>query len=94
MYVRFGLGRVLSNDVERAELTALHGLEHERQMPARLVRDRRPPDFLELRAVRVVLDVLEPGELVRQGSHVSAALHVVLSAEGTRVPSPSGRCDR
>ena len=41
----------------------------------------RPPGRLEAPAGGVVLDVLEAGQLVREGAHVAAALDVVLSAQ-------------
>ena len=43
---------------------------------------------LELAPGRVVLDVLEAGQLVRQGAHVAAALHVVLPAQRVEARSP------
>jgi hypothetical protein len=64
------------------ELTPVHGLEHAGQVPAALRRQRvAAPDQLAALAQRIVLDVLEAGEPVRQGAHVAAALHVVLAAE-------------
>ena len=59
----------------------LHRLEHLGQVQAVSRRDRRAPRGLELRARRVVLDVLEAGQLVRDRAHVAAALHVVLAAQ-------------
>ncbi len=48
------------------ELAALHRLEHLRQVPAVLRRDRHAPGGLEPRSgVGVLLDVLEAGQLVR-----------------------------
>ena len=51
-------------------------------MPALLRRDRHPVRGLEPGpGLRVGLDVLEPGQLVGDGPHVAAALHVVLAAQ-------------
>jgi hypothetical protein len=73
---------VLSDHVQGAEVAALHRLEHLGEVPAVVRRDLRVPGLGELRVgLRVLLDVLEAGELVRDRAHVSAALHVVLPAE-------------
>ena len=80
--VGLGLGRVLADHVEGAQLAALHAVEHLRQVPAVLGPDRRAPGRLEAGARLVVaLDVLEAGELVRDRAHVAAALDVVLAAQ-------------
>ena len=74
--------RVLADDVAGGELAPLHGLEHQRQVPAALGRDRRAVNGLEPGpGVGVGLDVLEPGQLVGDRPHVAAALHVVLAAQ-------------
>ncbi len=81
LLVRLGLDRVLADAVDRGQVAALHGVEHARQVPAALRRDRHAPLGVELRAQRVVLDVLEAGQAVRQRAHVAAALDVVLATE-------------
>ena len=80
--VGLGLCRVLTDHVERPQLAALHPVEHLRQMPAVGRANRHAPRLLEPRACLVVsLDVLEARELVGDGAHVAAALHVVLTAQ-------------
>ena len=75
--------RVLADDVGGREFLALHRLEHLGEGPAVLRDDRHAPGGLESRArLGVLFDVLEAGELVRDGAHVAAPLHVVLTAEG------------
>ncbi len=48
-----------------------------------------PPDFLELRAVLVVRDVLKSRETVGKGPHVPSSLDVVLTAERGEPGAPS-----
>ena len=79
--VGLGLGRVLADHVERPQVAAAHRVEHLGEVPAVPGRDGAAPRRLELAPGRVVLDVLEPGQLVRQRAHVAAALHVVLAAQ-------------
>ena len=81
LLVGLGLDRVLADAVDRGQVAALHRVEHARQVPAALRRDGHAPGGVELRAERVVLDVLEPGQPIRQGAHVAATLDVVLAAE-------------
>ena len=52
------------------------------------VGNRRAPGGVELRACHVVEDVLEAGQLVRDGAHVAAALDVVLPAERLQAGAP------
>ena len=61
--IGLALRRVLAEDEERRELSALHGLEHVAEVPAVLPRDRTPRRARTWRGRRV-LDVLEAGELV------------------------------
>ena len=79
--VGLGLGGVLTDHEQRPELAPLHRLEHLGQVPPVLGRHRGSPLGFELGAGVVVLDVLESWQLVRQGAHVAAALHVVLAAQ-------------
>ncbi len=79
--VGLGLDRVLADAVHGGEVAPLHRIEHARQVPATLWRDRDAPGRVELRAELVVLDVLEAGQSIGQGAHVAAALHVVLATE-------------
>ena len=80
--VGLGLGRVLADDVERRQLAALHRLEHLGQVPAVLRHDLDAPRLAEpLPGLGVALEVLEAGQLVRDGAHVAAALDVVLPAQ-------------
>ena len=88
------LHRVLADHVERAQLAALHRLEHPRQVPAPSRRDRHAPRPLELRPHLVVLDVLETRQPIGQRAHVAAALHVVLAAQRVDARSPACRRDR
>ena len=82
VHVGFGLGRVLSDDVQRAELATLHRVEHLREVPPLVGRQLGSPRRREPPArVLVALEVLEARELVRDRAHVSPALHVVLPAE-------------
>jgi hypothetical protein len=79
--IGLGLSRVLPDHVQRPEVAAVHRLEHLGQVPPVARWDRAPPLGLELRPRRGVGDVLEAGQLVRQRSHVAAALDVVLPAQ-------------
>ncbi len=93
--VGLGLRRVLADHVQRAQLAALHALEHLRQVPAVARHDLAAPGGLEAGArLGVALDVLEAGQLVRDRAHVAAALHVVLAAQRVEARSPSGRRGR
>ena len=90
LLVGLGLDRVLADAVDGGEVAALHRVEHARQVPAALRRDRDAPLRIELGAQRVVLDVLEPGQAIRQRAHVAATLDVVLATErvdATAVPA-------
>ena len=77
--VGLGIGRVLADDPQGLEFVPAHGLEHLGEVPSVLGGDRRAVDRLEPGPGFVVLDVLEAGQLVGQGTHVSASLHVVLA---------------
>ena len=80
-HVGLALRGVLAHDVERCELPAVHRLEHRRQVHAVARRDGGVIRGVEPAAgLAVGLDVLEAGELVRDRTHVAAALHVVLPA--------------
>ena len=80
--IGLGVGGVLADHVERAQVAALHRVEHLGQVPSVLRDDRHAPRALEpLARGRVLLDVLEPGQLVGDRAHVAAALDVVLPAE-------------
>ena len=81
LLVGLGLDRVLADAVDRGQLAALHRVEHPRQVPAALRRDRDAPLGVELGPQRVVLDMLETGEAVGEGAHVAAALDVVLATQ-------------
>ena len=81
LLVGLGLDRVLADAVDRGQVAALHRVEHARQVPAALRRDRDAPLGVELGPQRVVLDVLEAGQPVGQGAHVAAALDVVLATQ-------------
>ena len=82
------LGRVLADHEQPSELAARHGLEHLGEVPAVLGRDRGAPRGLELGPGHRVLDVLEAGQLGREGAHVAAALHVVLPAQRVEPGAP------
>ncbi len=60
---------------------ALHGVEHLREVHARLRRDRHAPGCLVAGAGVVVAEVVAAGQLGRDGAHVAAALDVVLPAQ-------------
>ena len=77
------LRRILADDVERVELFAIDRREHVGEVPAVLLWQRGVPGALELCTVRRVLDVLAARKLVRNRTHVAAALHVILSAQRT-----------
>ena len=98
LLVGLGLDRVLADAVDGGQLAALHGIEHARQVPAALRRDRHAPLGIEPRAQLVVLDVLEAGQPVGQRAHVAAALDVVLAAErvdaGAVPPDVAGQQDQ
>ncbi len=79
--VRLGLRRILADDVERPKRPVLDRLEHFRQVPATFGRKAPAVFALELRAARSIFDVLTSDVLVRNRSHVAAALHVVLAAQ-------------
>ena len=81
LLVRLRLRGVLADDIHRAQLAVLHRLEHAGEVQPALRRDLGAPHGLELRARDRILDVLEPGQLVRDRAHVAAALHVVLAAQ-------------
>ena len=81
LLVGLGLDRVLADAVDRGQVAALHRVEHPRQVPAALRRDRDAPLGVELGPQLVVLDVLEARQPVGQGAHVAAALDVVLAAQ-------------
>ena len=88
--VGLGLRRVLADHVQRAQLAALHALEHLRQVPAVARHDLAAPRRLEARArLGVALDVLEARQLVRDRAHVAAALHVVLAAQRVEPRAPA-----
>src|SRR5262249_7236723 len=79
--ISFGLQRVLTDHVQRPQFASLHRLEHLRQMPTLLRRDFHPPMPFELFAERDVLNMLEPGQTIRQCAHVAAALNIVLASK-------------
>ena len=80
--VGFGLGRVLADHEQCAEVTVLHRLEHLAEVAARRCGDLDAPFPLEPGPGGVVGDVLKPRQPVGQGAHVAAALDVVLAAQG------------
>ncbi len=87
--VGLGIGRVLADHVRRLDLAPPHRLEHQGQMDAVLGRDRYAVHGLELGSGFGIGDVLEARQLVRQGSHVAAALHVVLAPQRDQPAPPS-----
>ena len=77
--------RVLADHVERGQVAPFHRVELLRDRPSVAGLDGDAPRGLEPGPrVGVLLDVLEPGELVRDRAHVAAALHVVLPPEGVQ----------
>ncbi len=83
------LGGVLADHVQRPQLAAAHRGEHVGEVPAVARRHGDVPRGVELRPRDVVLDVLEAGQLVRQGAHVAAALDVVLAAQRVEPGAPA-----
>ena len=79
--VRLRLDRVLADAVDGGQLAALHRVEHPRQVPAALRRDRDAPLGVEPGSELIVLDVLEARQPVGEGAHVTAALDVVLATQ-------------
>ena len=64
--VRVGLRRILADDLERGELPPRHGVQHLREIQPVLGWIVVPPQRADPIAGRaVLLDVLEPGQLVR-----------------------------
>ena len=88
LLVRLSLGGVLADDVDGAQLSPLHRLEHPGEMEPGLRRDRRAPRRVELRANAVVADLLEAGQLVGDRAHVSPTLDVVLPAQRLQARAP------
>ena len=79
--VGFGVGGVLSDHIDAAQQPLFHGLEHLGQVKPFARRDRSAPRCLERSAQPGGLHILEPGQLVGNGAHVAASLHVVLAAQ-------------
>ena len=80
--VRLAARRVLADDVERAEVAAIHRLEHLAQMPPLPGwKGRATPGPRELVVDLRVFEVLETGQARRNRAHVAAALDVVLPAQ-------------
>ena len=83
MAVSFGVGGILAQAVKRCQLAALHGVQHVADVPALLCRNLCSPGFFKLAAQRVIFNMLEAGQPIWDCAHVTAALHVVLSAQRT-----------
>ena len=79
--VGVGLGDVLALDEHRLEPAGDGGVEHVGDPHARYGLQMGAPQRLELFAYHVVGDVPVAGQLVRERSHVTGALHVVLPAQ-------------
>ena len=74
--------RILADDVDRAQVTTVHRLEHLAQVPAFLAREvGAAPRARELFVDRRILEVLETGQPGRDGAHVATTLDVVLAAQ-------------
>ena len=73
-----------------AQVPALHRLEHERQVPAALLRDRDAPRRLEAGAVRRLLHVLEAREPVGEGAHIPATLFGPIQPGNTTIHRHTG----
>ena len=87
VHIGFGVGRVLADHIEPSQHPRIHRLEHLGQMPAPLGRNRPPPDAFDPASEHFVFDVLEAGQLVGDGPHVTAALDIVLAAQGHQTRS-------
>src|ERR1700737_3256708 len=73
--------RILTDDVERSHLTALHRVEHFVEAPPALARDLHAPRSFEFSTQRIVAYALESRKTIGDSAHVSAALHIVLTAQ-------------
>ena len=73
---------VFAHDVHAAELAFVHRVHDLDHRQSRLRIERRPPQFLEVRAGFGVVHPLIVGEYHRDQSRVRRALHVVLPAQG------------
>ena len=60
-HIRLGLGRVLTNNVERRQFPTGHGLEHGTQMPAAHGRHGRAPGLLKGGTQSRILSIEEEG---------------------------------
>ena len=87
LLVCFRLSRVFANDVERSEVPMFHRLKHTAQVQAAFRRDLHPPGLFKSRAQFVILHMLKSRQPVRNGTHVSAPLHIVLSTQGVETRS-------
>ena len=81
MPVSFGIRRIFAEDVEGGEIAAFHRFEHVADVPAALGIEFAVPGFFEFRAQLIVFNMLKSREAIGNGTHVAAALDVVLSAE-------------
>ena len=80
--VRLAARRVLAHDVHRAQVAAVHRLEHLAQVPAFPAwKVGSAPRPRELVVDGRVLQVLEAGHPGGNGAHVTSALDVVLAAQ-------------
>src|SRR5437667_4887022 len=69
--IRLRLQRILTDDIQSAEVSTLHRFEHLREVPAFFGRNLSTPMFLELFTERDVLDVLKTRQAIRQGTHIA-----------------------
>jgi hypothetical protein len=83
LLVRLAPRRILADDVCSSKLTVLHRFEHLAQVVALLVGELgATPCTRELGVDIRVLEVLETRHAGRNGAHVTAALHIVLTPQG------------
>src|SRR5580704_18342310 len=73
---------IFTQHVECGEVAVIHRLEHIAQVPAAFGLDLHTPRLLKLDTQAVVLNMLKTRKAVRNGAHISAALDVVLPAQG------------
>src|ERR1051326_1966897 len=79
--IGFRLQWILSDHIERAEISPFHGLKHLRQVPASFRRNLTIPFFLKRFTEYRILNVLKTRQAIRQRTHIASALDVVLSSE-------------